>query len=195
MGPDHIYISLSVAGSYRNILHMSRICQGYFFWLVNITYKISKTTRKSDKTAQQNLNFSPAALVFPSFNIMTYLKTTRKFHALLTRMRINAKNTLKMSGIFYILSEKCQAYVRDIFSCNMVATLYGCLRGPYLKGRTLWGFQEGYKWPQEVWLRLCEAVFFQQIFWFPSEKFWELILNNKTSSSFLSSWLWHHSGT
>ena len=54
---------------------------------------------------------------------MTYLKTTRKFHALLTRMRINAKNTLKMSGIFYILSGKCQGYVRDIFSRNLVATL------------------------------------------------------------------------
>ena len=89
------------------------ICQGYvrdilFGWL--IIYKISKTTRKSDKTAQQNLNFSPAALVFPSFNIMTYLKTTWKFHALLTRMRINAENTLKMSGIFYILSGICQGY-------------------------------------------------------------------------------------
>ena len=103
-------------------LDMSGICQGYFFgWL--IIYKITKTTRKSDKTAQQNLIFSPAALVFPSFNIMTYLQTTRKFHALLTQMRINAKNTLKMSGIFYILSGKCQGYVRDIFSCNLVATL------------------------------------------------------------------------
>ena len=29
-----------------------------------------------------------------------------------------------MSGIFYILSGKCQGYVRDIFSCNLVATLY-----------------------------------------------------------------------
>ena len=102
------------------------ICQGYvrdifFGWL--IIYKISKTTRKSDKTAQQNLNFSPAALVFPPFNIMTYLKTTRKFYAFLTRMRINAKNTLKMSGIFYILSGICQGYVRDIFTRNLVATL------------------------------------------------------------------------
>ena len=107
------------------------ICQGYvrdilFGWL--IIYKISKTTRKSDKTAQQNLNFSPAALVFPPFNIMTYLKTTRKFHALLTRMRINAKNTLKMSGIFYILSGKCQGYVRDICSRKLVATLHDYIR-------------------------------------------------------------------
>ena len=111
---------MATSQGYRKKRDMSGIFKkrdmsGIFFWGWLIIYKISQTTRKSDKTTQQNLNFLPAALVFPSFNIMTYLKTTRKFHALLTRMRINAKNTLKMSGIFYILSGKCQGYVRDIF--------------------------------------------------------------------------------
>ena len=44
---------------------------GIFFWLVN---NVQNYKHKCDKTAQQNLRFSPVARVFPSSNITLLLQ-------------------------------------------------------------------------------------------------------------------------
>ena len=86
--PQLIYFILQgghqsgICQGYLKKLDMSGLCQGYlknwicegyvrdmsgiFFWLVN-NIQNNKKTRKSDKTVQQNLKFSPAARVFSFF--------------------------------------------------------------------------------------------------------------------------------